>query len=219
MADSFVPYGSDPGTVGRRAATVKRTMTRDGVTADFHHDEVIVADRRIRTFRGAGATFRIPGTAALQNLFTIENAAGSSVLVALRHVRLWVVGTAAVANLVTPSVYRITTLPTGGTTFTKTSVDSRESSNASVVLRGAASADGTASAITATVGGGRLASALLPTMVTSGVFPAAPVDIVHHSDYDYVLNAGQAYLLVNITASATTMHYVVDVEWDEFTEI
>lgn len=219
MADSFIPYGADPGTVGRRAATAKRNMTRDTVTADFHHDEVVVVERKIITFRGAGATFRIAGLASTpHNLWSIENAAGSTVLVALRYLNMYTVATAASATLVTPALFRITTLPTGGTTFTKTSKDSRETSNASVAVRGASSADGTASAITATAAGQRLTSALQPTMVTSGVYTALGKDLIMAEEYPYILNAGQAYLLQNITASAVTVHYVVECAWEEFTE-
>ncbi len=39
------------------------------------------------------------------------------------------------------TLYRLTTLPTGGTAMTKTSVDSADTSNSSVVIRGKASAD------------------------------------------------------------------------------
>ena len=228
MPDSFVPYAADPATVGRRQATVKRTETRDGVAAEFHRDEVLVADRRIRTFSGAGGSFRMVGSGATpQNLWTIENAVGSAVKVALRKLQVAMMQTASSA---TPSpvlsLYRIGTLPTGGTPAIKVPTDGTNAAQVSanaVVVRGGASADGTLSAITATAAGGRIATAFASFMLTSGTL-MGEIDMLANVDdpRDLVLGANQAYLL-QLTAAAAAdniaaRHFLVDFAWDEFSE-
>lgn len=217
MATSNIPYPQDPTLVGQRAAT--RTKTEDSVTK--HFQRVILETGRTTTFKGVGATFRMPGVATTpHNLFYITNATSSTVLVAIRKLEISVIGTAANTALVTPALFRLTTLPTGGTAFTKTSTDSRDTSSASVIVAGAASADGTASAITGTAVGQRITSGLLPTMVTSGVYPGQRVyDMTSGMDeFPLTLNAQQGYLLQMITASVVTNHYVVEVAWEEYTE-
>ncbi len=153
MPDSFIPYGADPGTIGRRQATAKRNMTRDGVTADFHHDEVIVVDRRVVTYKGAVGSFRTPGLAGTtgQNLFAIHNATGSTVLVDVLSLNVSMYDTAVKA--VAPPIvraWRFTAIPTGGAAVTKRGTDTAQTSNASVTVWQGASADGTGVALTVT---------------------------------------------------------------------
>jgi len=217
MATDRIILPGDPVNPGRNEAT--RSRTEDGNIK--HWSRVIVEDNRIRTFRGAGSTFRIPGvTTTAHNLWSIENAAGSTILVALKKLHLYVVNTAVSALVINPALFRLTTLPTGGTPFTKTSVDPRDAaSNASVVVRGGASVDGTAgTVITATAAGQRLTSALLPVMVTSGVYPATVIDMLEGMDGEFLLGASQSYLLQIPGGSNTAFHYIVNCEWEEFTE-
>lgn len=233
MPDSYIPYGADPGTVGRRQATVKRTETRDGTTAEFNRDVVVLDDRRARTFKGVGATFRIIGSAAIpQPLWSIENTTGSAVAVALR--RLYVGVTQTAANLTHPPwfyLFRTSTMPTGGTTMTKTHPDGRsaETSAGNVIVRSGASADATLSAITAPFAGARLAT-LFGSQLYTAVGQGTPLRLdmlagVADEAMEYgwlVLGAGQAYVL-HVTAAAAADNiaarsFVVDFAWSEFTD-
>lgn len=230
MPDSFIPYAADPATVGRRQATVKRSETRDGVTADFQRDEVIVTDRRVRTFRGTGSTFRTPGNAATpQNIWSIENAAaaGSGLVVSLRD--LFIMSAQVTANATMPpwlTLFRTTTLPTGGITFTKVSKDTRDAaSNAGVVIRQTVSADGgAATAITAAFVAPRLATRIASQLYTAvGVYQSEPQDmLVGIPDDELLLQPGQAYVLsVNTAAAADNIagrSFWVDFGWTEFSE-
>ena len=156
MPDSFVPYGADPGTVGRRTATAKRTQTRDSVSADFHHDLVIPVDRRIVTYKGAAGTFRTLGRAGTtgQKIFAIHNATGSSILVDVLSLNVSMFDTVVKALTVPPPLiraWRFTTVPTNGTAVAKRGTDTSQSSSSSVTVWQDASADGTGSATTLTV--------------------------------------------------------------------
>ena len=114
-------------------------------SAVVYDDQVVVPEsNRLPTFRGFVASFRTIGTAASpHNLFSIENAAGSTVLVAIRHLELAKDATAA-STAVASQIFvsRPSALPTGGTAATKIASDSSLSSSASVVVRHASSADG-----------------------------------------------------------------------------
>lgn len=225
MANDNLIYPADPSPAGRRAAT--RSRTEDAVTK--HWLRTITEDERIRTFRGAGATFAIPGSAALaQPLWSIENVTGSGVIVAVRDLYVWSFAGAASATIfILPWAYtfRTTVMPTGGTTFTKVSKDSRDSgSNANVIVRQGASADGTASAITAPLVAPRLTQRPMSSWASMVGF-AQPVvaDMLESMvQNEHVLQPGQA-LVVHGTAAAaadnaTTRRWFVDFSWEEFTE-
>lgn len=226
MSNSFIPYGPDPATIARRNASSKLNETRDGATADFFRDEVHVVPRRIYTFRGAGSAFRVPGSAALnQPIWSIENTSGSAVIVSLTALRVFSAQT--VANLTHPPWYfmhRTTTMPTGGTAATKVAYDSTyTTSAANVIIRQGASADGTISAITAAVSGGRIATAIGSQLYTAvGTLQPQPVRMLEACpDEELILQAGQAYVLYVTTAAAAdnlaTRSFLVDFSWEEFT--
>ncbi len=158
MPDSFIPYGPDPVTAGRRSTSVTLpSSTRDGVTTTFHRDEVIAyPDRRIVTYKGAVGTFRTLGRAGTvgQKIFAIHNATGSSVLVDVKSLNVSMYDTAIKAATVPPPIiraWRFTAVPTNGTVLTKRGDDTSETSNASVTIWGDASSDGTGSATALTV--------------------------------------------------------------------
>jgi hypothetical protein len=169
------------------------------------------------------ATFRIPGSVAtLQNLFTIFNS-GTNRVVRIRRLVMQMDAT-AVLTAVMPIVKtsRITTAPTGGATPAKVQWDtSLAASHADVVVRGGASADGTASAITATAGdilwqqyGFRMHTTVgqvlgIDNNVLTSITENIPV----------VLRQNEG-LLVQVVAAATTSnpntnHRFVQCVWDE----
>lgn len=234
MGDSFIPYGSDPATVGRRSAASSRSETRDGATATFYRDEVHIVDRKGRTFNGVGATFRIPGSAATpQPLWSIENTTGSTVRVELSRLVVGVAQTGA--NTTMPPwfyLFRTTTMPTGGQTIYKMHPDgsSAQTSVANVTIRQGASADGSlaTSALTAAFVAPRL-STMFGSQLYTAVGHSTPLrfdllagvsnDPLEHGEL--VLAAGQALVLHVATAAAAdniaTRSFLVDFAWNEHT--
>lgn len=224
MATDKLILPSDPSPAGRYEAT--RSKTEDAITK--HFPRIITEPARTITFRGIYGSFRVPGSAATpQNLLTISNASGSTVLVGLRELRVWTMPTVATITVVPPilSLYRITSVPSGGTAATKTSLDSREAaSNASVTIRGPASADGTATAITATAAGQRLSAEYAAHQYALGLLHPIATDVLAAIPVEYplIMAAGDSYLLQLTTAAAAdnvaTRHFVVECMWEEFSE-
>lgn len=127
-----------------------RTRERSGHGVEQY---LIPLADRVPSFKGIVASFRVPGVAAANTpYFSIFNKTGSGVLVAVRELLVAHEFPAATGTMRTNSITRVTTAPTGGTLHTPTALDTGLSHNANVEVRGAASADGTASAITSTVG-------------------------------------------------------------------
>lgn len=178
------------------------------------------------TYKGEAASFRTLGNAASpQNLFSIENAAGSTVIIALRRLSIQMDQTVVLAAVATQfKTSRPAALPTGGTTLAKVTRDSALSSSASVVLRGATASDGgAATAITAT--GGSTAwhqfAMRIHTLVGQILMDDEPL-IPHLSEDDpVILRANEALIVqaVNVTPAnnKATDHYLINCAWDEFT--
>jgi len=176
--------------------------------------------------KGLVATFRTLGSATTpQNIFTIENVVGSTILVGIRRLTIQMDTTVALAAVASQfKTSRPTALPTGGTVLTKLTFDTTLTSSASVIVRGATAADaGAATAITATAGAvgwhqfaQRLHTAagqviLEDESLIPGLCETDPI----------VLRAGQALLvqIVQATAAnnAATNHHVVNCAWEEYT--
>ncbi len=211
---------------GFKAQRVKVGHGTDATFTDVKGSTPLPVDtdsKRNISFTGAVGSFRTPGAAALlQNVFSIENAAGSTVLVRVTGLDVKNDATAALAAVVPfIKLSRPGALPTGGTTLAKASRDTALVSSASVVIRGANASDGgAATAITATqgamfkaAGGFRLHTAVGQVLVDgSSLLPfGEPI----------TLRAGQS-LLVTVDAAATTSnpatnHWQVGVLWEEYT--
>lgn len=229
MADSFIPYGPDPASPARRAATVKRpSAARDGVTDTFHHDLVIPTDRRIVTYKGNVGTFRTPGRAGTtgQNLFAIHNATGSTVLVDVSSLNVSLYDTAA--KVVAPPLiraWRFTAIPTNGTVLSKRGPDSGQTSNSSVTVWGDASADGTGSATTLTIT--RPANMFISQTPASraltlvGAEPIREVPMLQYSGVQKLRALEGVVIFLDYTVATSnpvTDMWQVDCVWDEYTE-
>lgn len=216
------------------------TVTRgvDGTTAVAHAigvgvslvtaiQRVIPVSERDVTYMGMCASFRTPGRAATaQNVFSIFNAAGSAILVAVRRMSIQVDQT-AVRLTVAPKalVARSTTAPTNGTALGKLPFDTALSSNASVAILGDASADGTSSAttLTSTPDATKGFAQYLQrenTLVGQADYPDNSMIPLLCADDPVILRASQG-LLIHIIAAATTdnpatAHYQINCVWEEF---
>jgi len=181
-------------------------------------------------YTGTGATFRILGSAATPHvLFTIENTTGSSRVVGIRRL---IVQLDATAVLITAmplvKTYRCSAIPSGGTTITKGTFDSSQSteSGAHVTLRGAGSSDGgVATAITASTSGGTIweqYAMRMHTVVGQVLAPDNPLVPALCDTTSFVIRANEA-LMVQVEASAgaanpATNHWFVQCCWEEYTE-
>jgi hypothetical protein len=177
------------------------------------------------SYQGSAATFRIVGSAATPHtLFTIENTAGSAVVVRIRRLVVQLdatVALTAVMPLVKTS--RAAAIPTGGTVLAKGKFDTAQTSAANVILRSATASDGgVATAITATPGDimwqqycMRLHTAV--GQVLSSDNPLLPTLI---ETYPVLLAANQAIMCQVVAAAGTsnpaTNHWYVQCMWEEF---
>ena len=208
-----------------------RNVTGDQVlkTSTFSGEQaqhVIPIESRNISARVATTTFRTLGNAALlHNIFSIENATGSTVLVAVRRMTVQLDATALLAAVApTIKVSRITTLPTGGTALGKVTFDSAQTSSGSVVCRGATASDGgAATAITGTAGTSIWSQLTMRmhSLVGQIVMDDEPVIPTLADASPLILRAGEA-LLVQIVAAATTSnpatnHWVLNAMFEEYT--
>jgi hypothetical protein len=189
---------------------------------------VVPMSNRSVSFCGCAATWRTLGSAASpQPLFSIENQAGSAVIVGVSKLTVEMDTTVALLTLAAEfQTYRPTSIASGGTVLTKGSIDTALTSNASVVLRGATASDGgAATAITAAAPAtnpmwhqyAARANTLVATMVPDD-YNMLPADI---ADVDWVpVRAGES-LAVRVIGTATnnpaTNHYVVKCAFFEYT--
>ncbi|MDP2323532.1 MAG: hypothetical protein Q8N51_05825 [Gammaproteobacteria bacterium] len=182
---------------------------------------------RTVTNTGYAASFRTVGAAALlQNIASIENAAGSTVKVAVTSIVVQMDATAVlVAVMPLTKVSRPTALPTGGTELGKARRRTTQTASASVIVRGATASDGgAATAITATAGPSIRADYNMRLHTAVGQVLGNVLEMMpnYGDDKPLVLEAGEA-LLVHVDAAATTSnpatnHWQVDIAWEEFTE-
>lgn len=172
-----------------------------------------------RAYQGLGATFRIAGLAsAAHNLFALYNPAASGILLAPKELKLAIEDTGALATIAPIwAVSRIASAPTGGTSV-KVHNDTNQATSLATVL-GAASADGTASAITATLGT-RLRSGFKmrqATAVGQIVYPEQSCLPEGVWDDPLVLREGEGILLQMVLAAVTTASYIVNYVFEEYT--
>jgi hypothetical protein len=178
-------------------------------------------------FKGLVSSPRTLGSGGSpQNLFSIENAAGSTVLVGVRRLTVQMDSTAALIAVATQfKTSRPTAaLPTGGTALAKGAFDTDLTSSGSVVARGATASDGgAATAITATAGviGWHQFAMRLHTIAGQVVMDDEPLIPGLCETDPIVLRAGQALLVQIVQATPAnnkaTDHYVVNCAWEEFT--
>jgi hypothetical protein len=164
MADSSIAI-----TAGTGTAVDTFTMPNGD-----HRQVVMVNDHG--SYSGKASTFRIPGRAgtAGQKLFSIHNATGSTIVAEVHKITIDLVQTVVKAVTVLPPairLYKVTVLPTNGTTATKVAEDSGSTAtSASVTVLQDASADGTSSAtaLTATlVAGAVVSEEFAPRLITA----------------------------------------------------
>lgn len=176
------------------------------------------------TFRGRAQTFRIPGLAGTtgQKLFTLHNATGSTKIVRVNRITVDTVTTVVKAVTVLPPIiriHRVTVLPTAGTACPKVAKDTTLTSNASVTCLQGASADGTGTAITATIPASSILSQeFAPRLITAAgyeMFDRAEMLV----DEEIVLRALEGIVVELVYTAATqnpiTDMWIVGCDWYE----
>lgn len=222
MPESFVQLPAD--STGKRMRTRQRVVSSQTIQEQY----VIPTTERVVQNTLMLSTFRTLGNAATAHtLFTLENQSGSGVNLAVRRLGAYMDSTAALTSIV-PSiaVSRTTAMPTGGTTLSKSVLQTGQTTSpAQVVARGATASDGgAATAITATASGRPLWQAMAQRLHTAvGQVLTDPMPILPDmvADAPFVLQPGEA-MMVHIIALAAannpnTNHYVVNCLVEEFT--
>jgi len=180
---------------------------------------------KVVSFDGSVATFRILGNAATtHNLFTIENAVGSTTLIGIRELIVQLDATAVlVAVMPLVKVSRPAALPTGGTVLIKSKFDTNQSPNESVIPRGANAADdGGATAITATAADIMWQQYCMRLHTAAGQVLALDNHLIPKlADTPIILRANQSLLVQVVAAVGTsnpaTNYWFVQCAWEEFT--
>lgn len=202
-----------------------RTRQRTVGGSSVEEQYVIPINERVASYKGTFSSFRTLGNAATpQNIFTISNTTGSSVLVAVRRLTVQMDAT-VVLTAVAPQLQlsRVSSAPTGGTVLTDVAFDTSLSGSANVEARGATASDGgAATAITATAGttlwqqyNFRLHTAVGQVLTPdNGLIPDLCQD-------DPVILRANEHLLVQVVAAAAasnaaTNHYIVQAMFEEF---
>jgi hypothetical protein len=178
-------------------------------------------------YTGIVTTFRILGNAATAHtLFSLENTSGSARIITVRRLTVQLDAT-ALLTAVMPQVKcsRSSTMPGGGTTLTKGTFDTSQSSVANVVVRGANASDGgAATAITGTLGTiqwqqfcMRMHSVVGQVLAPdNNVLPAL---IDNPSNPSFLIQANQAIYVHVVAAAGTsnpaTNHWFVSCVWEE----
>jgi hypothetical protein len=196
------------------------------VSAQFPFPVDLDSKRNI-TFWGRACSFKTPGRAAVsQKILSIHNATGSAVLVDVNRIRVDVLQTAVKAVTIAVPVIRAvryTTVQTGGTVLAKGTIDTSQSSNASVTVTGDASADGTLSGTTLTL----TPTSTLGQGFAGRVFTAVGYELMDTITFfegktDITLRAGEGLCLfldaaVVTTGIPATDSYIASVDWNEYT--
>lgn len=220
MADRGV--GVADAAAGAGIAEV-RTRERSIGGSTYAEQYVIPISERVASFKGTATSFRTAGLASTNHIvFSIENASGSTILLAVRRLSIQIDDT-GVLTTVAPVVrtYRSSTASAAGTTLAKVQFDTSLTSSASVVVRGATASDGgAASAIT---NGGTLTpmwtqfKMRAATAVGQYLFDDEPMIPLLSADDPVILRAAQALIVRMEQASVTTAHYIVNCMFEEFT--
>jgi len=186
---------------------------------------------RLVSYEGRTSSFRIPGRAgtAGQKLFSIHNATGSAVVVDVNEIHVHYTATVIKAVTVLPPairLYRVTVLPTNGSSCVKAPKDSSQSSSSSLTILQDASADGTSSATALT--------ATLTTQKVTGCFAnryvtAVGSDLFQRYEflkgpYEYVTLRPLEGLVLMLDYTLATQNPVTDMwmvscDWTEYTEV
>lgn len=174
-----------------------------------------------RIFQGAVTSFYSAGVAVVDTpFFTIFNKVGSGVLVAVRRAELISDHVSNTGTIRKWKSTRTTTAPTGGTLLTPVAFDTAQTHDADVEIRTRASADGTAAAITATVGADMMNS-MLPFRNVTAVGQMERFEqrlSLGLSQDPVILREGQGIVYVQADAGSTSQHFGFSVIIEEFTE-
>lgn len=201
--------------------TRERTVGGQAVVEQY----LLPISERVPSYKGLYATFRITGVqTADRPLASLFNTAGTGVLVAVRALTI-VLDIAGASSIVrSAAVSRLTTAPTTGTLHTPVALDSALTHASGVEFRGAASADDTANAITATpttrgwrMMPGRMASHIGQSWARQDALASAlPGLRLAEPDDPLILREGQGILISAQEGFSTASGCVVQASVEEY---
>lgn len=208
-------------TVPSHAVTGPITNTELRATPVPISGTVAIGAGTTPTYKGRACGLRNPARVALtQPIFTFWNGSVSKIC-RIKYVGVDAISTAIKAATVIPALirfYRCTAAPTNGAIITKAPEDSTLTSDANIVLRGDASADGTvaASALAATVSGGALTQEYAPRLITAAGYEM--FDKASFFETQELIIRPNEGMIVRLEAPANmvaTDHYIVNAIWTE----
>ncbi len=177
-------------------------------------------------YKGRVSTFSTPGRAgtAGQKIFAIHNASGSTRVVTINSIAVDLVQLAAIAVTVRPviiRIYRVTVLPTNGTTLTKVARDTSLTASASITVFGDSQSEdvGSATTLTATLPAGNvLTQTYAARLITAAGYE--PFDREVFLDGSGVKLQALEGLVVMLDYTLTTQNptgnrWLVTCDWDE----
>lgn len=184
---------------------------------------LLPVDERVASCKAMASSFRVVGSGAAGQVFaTLFNKTGSGVIVVVRRLT---VQNDFVSNTGTVRVFaasRLTTAPATGTLITPTLFDTSGTHSASVEFRSGASADGTASAITAPA----IAPAFrqiewrgaeAPPIAGQLLMDDQPLVPLLAGDDPVILAEGEGISAYMIDVQSASMHTVINCFWEEVT--
>ena len=218
---------------GFKAQRVKVGWGVDATFTDVKASTPLPVDtdsKRVVSYYGRACSFRMPGRAgtAGQNLFSLHNATGSTVIVDLERLTIDTVVTVVKAVTVLPPsirLYRVTVLPTNGTAVQKVARDSSLTSSSSVTILQDASADGTASTttLTATIPANNVVTQMFaPRLITAAGYEMIDTfAFFEGSDQRLVLRPLEG-VVVRLDYTVATQNPITDMwscdlKWTEYT--
>lgn len=213
--------GKLPATLGQKAMAASMSVV---LASDQSTVPVSVA-AAAATFKGRACTFNTPGRAgtAGQKIMSLYNTSGVTVYVS--KVTIDLACTVVKAITVAPPIVRlwaVTVAPTNGTVLAKNKIGGSGASDAGVVVRGDASADGTGSATTLTAtlpAGAILSQEYGPRFITGAGYEMA--DRMEFLDDQEIVevppNTGIVVFLDYVAAgqNPTTDRWLMGMEWRE----
>ncbi len=217
MANSFLQLPAD--STGKKEQTDADTTLGHAKYVIYGEDENVLGAYTSATF-----SITMIASQANQNLASMSNAVGSSVVVSIDEINCYFARTSTTAYI-TPTIFKLwvpdTTLATAGTTLTKHQIDSTgEASSASVIVRGASSADATATAITKTAPTTNPLDASFTFQTMTGVrqnlMTTEPLGLL--TGPALYLRAGEGILVAAAnTQNTTSCFFAVEFIWREVT--
>lgn len=192
-----------------------RTRERSALGCEQY---LVTTREEVAAFRALGATFRTVGVASVDKpLCSLFNRTGSGKLVVIEAAVLETFLLTTSGTTRWTGAYRITTAPTDGTLLTPVAMDTAGTHEALVEFRGAASADATATALTAALVapyGDKQGNTRSPSEIGQMLY--LEQDLLDAITFG-PLREGEGVVIAGVESGSTNASFLVKLAWTEYT--